>query len=156
MNLNIREAANTDYNGICELVTEVYKLHLKNRPDVYLDIDNPFPKDYFDELLDSSNTKIFVMKDDNNDLSAYSIIQIMTTQNPILIHKKFLYIDDFCVKSTFKRKGIGKILFNHIVDFAKAENAESIHLNVWEFNEDAIKFYEALGMKTRNRRMEFD
>jgi ribosomal protein S18 acetylase RimI-like enzyme len=156
MNLKIREAANTDYSEICNLVAEVYKLHLKNRPDVYLDIENPFPKDRFDSLLGSSDTKIFVIENKNNDLAAYSIIQIMTTQNPILIPKKFLYIDDFCVAAASKRNGIGKILFNHIVDFAHKENAESIQLNVWEFNEDAIKFYEALGMKTRNRRMEID
>jgi len=27
---------------------------------------------------------------------------------------------------------------------------------VWKFNENAIKFYESLGMKTKNRRLEFN
>ena len=80
----------------------------------------------------------------------------MNTQNPIYIPRTFVYVDDFCVKSNFKRNGIGKLLFSHIVDYAKAESATSLQLNVWEFNQDAIKFYEQLGMSTRNRRMEIN
>jgi diamine N-acetyltransferase len=29
-----------------------------------------------------------------------------------------------------------------------------MQLTVWEFNKNAIKFYESLGMSTMNRRME--
>lgn len=48
------------------------------------------------------------------------------------------------------------MLFTHIVDYAKSNEASSIQLNVWDFNENAIKFYESLGMSTRNRRMELN
>jgi len=157
MNLKIREANNNDYNEVYKITMEVHKLHLKNRPDVYLDIDNPLGKEYFNDLLNSINTKVFLVEDtDRKELMAYSIIQIMTTKNPIYIPKTFVYVNDFCVKSNFKRNGIGKLLFSHIVDYAKTENATSLQLNVWEFNKDAIKFYEQLGMSTRNRVMEFN
>ena len=155
MNLKIREAISDDYTEVCKLIVEVHKLHLKSRPNVYLDINNPLEKEYFDGLLSSGNTKLFIVEnDDNKELVAYSIIQIMNTKNPIYIPRTFAYIDDFCIKSKFKRTGIGRLLFNHIVEYAKAENATSLQLNVWEFNEDAIKFYETMGMCTRNRRME--
>jgi len=157
MNLKIREANNNDYNEVYKITMEVHKLHLKNRPDVYLDIDNPLGKEYFNDLLNSINTKVFLVEDtDRKELMAYSIIQIMTTKNPIYIPKTFVYVNDFCVKSNFKRNGIGKLLFSHIVYYAKTENATSLQLNVWEFNKDAIKFYEQLGMSTRNRVMEFN
>ena len=97
------------------------------------------------------------MKTDNNELIGYSILQIMTTRNlNILIPLKFVYVDDFCIKSTYQKRGIGKMLFTHIVDYAKSNEASSIQLNVWDFNENAIKFYESLGMSTRNRRMELN
>jgi diamine N-acetyltransferase len=86
---------------------------------------------------------------------AYSIVTITTTKSmTILISAKFAFIDDFCVKSVHKKNGIGRLLFQHIVNYAKTEGALTIQLLVWEFNEDAIKFYEAMGMSTRNRRME--
>jgi len=47
-------------------------------------------------------------------------------------------------------------LFEHVVNYAKAETASSLQLVVWEFNSAAIKFYEALGMTTRNRRLELN
>lgn len=157
MNYEIREANNHDYTGIAQLTMEVYNLHLKNRPDVYLEIENPLSKEFFNDLLNSNTTKIFIVENtDNKLLVAYSILQIMNTKNPIYIPKKYIYIDDFCVKSNLKRTGIGKLLFNHILDYAKLENAAALQLNVWEFNQDALKFYESMGMSTRNRMMELN
>ena len=156
MNLKIREAIANDYIDIRNLVIEVHNLHVKNRPDIYLDVDNPFEKEKFEDLLNSNNTNLFVVEDtDNKELLAYSIVEIMSTRSiPILIPSRFAYIDDLCVKSIHQKKGIGKMLFKYLVDYAKVEGASSIQLNVWEFNENAIKFYESLGMLTRNRRME--
>lgn len=158
MNLTIREAVANDYIDISNLVIEVYNLHVKNRSDVYLKVDNPFLKEQFKELLNSNNTKLLVVEDtDSKDLTAYSIVQIMTQRSiPILIPLKFAYIDDFCVKSIYQKKGIGKLLFKHIVDYAKAEGVSSVQLTVWEFNKNAINFYKSLGMSTRNRRMELN
>ena len=158
MNLKIREGIAKDYIDIRNLVIEVHNLHVKNRPDVYLDVDNPFEKERFEDLLNDNTSKLFVVEDvDSGELVAYSIVQIMTSRNiSILKPSKFAYIDDFCVKSTYQKNGIGKLLFNYTVDYAKKEGASSLQLIVWEFNESAIKFYEALGMSTRNRRMELD
>lgn len=156
MKLSIREAVSDDYLNISKLTLEVHSLHLKNRPDVYLDISNPLAKEYFDNLLSDINTKIFVAENTvNKELAAYSILKAMSTQSiPILVPQKFVYIDDFSVNSKYRKNGIGKLLFNHIVEYSKSISAASLQLTVWEFNKDAIKFYEAMGMKTRNRRLE--
>ena len=158
MNLRIREGNINDYEEIRDLVKEVHLLHVKNRPDIYIDIENTFEKEDFEEILNSNNTKVFIAQDINNEeIVAYSIIQIMNTRNiQILVQSKFIYIDDLCVKANHHKKGIGKTLFNYILNYSKEVKASSIQLNVWEFNEDAIKFYESLGMNTRNRRMEID
>ena len=71
-----------------------------------------------------------------------------------LIPRSFAYVDDFCVKSSYKRKGIGRLLFEYVSKYAIKECASLLQLVVWEFNEDAIGFYEKMGMSTANRRME--
>lgn len=156
MVLKIREAIKNDYVDINNLAKEVHKLHVENRPDIYLDVDNPLMKDRFEDLLNNSTTKIFVVEDiDNKALIAYSTFQIVHQKNiHLLVPSKFIYIDDFCVKSSSQGTGIGKLLFNHIVDYAKSEGASSMQLTVSEFNKKAVKFYEALGMSTRNKKME--
>jgi len=158
MNIKIRQAVISDYSNILNLILEVHKLHLNNRPDVYKDIDTPLSEEEFKNMLNCDNSKVFVAKNtETNELVAYSLTLINTTgEHPMLQPKTFAYIDSFCVKSDCKKKGIGQMLFQHILEFAKTKNASSVQLNVWEFNEDAIKFYEAMGMNTRNRRMELN
>lgn len=158
MNLKIREANMKDYTELNALVSEVHKLHVKNRPDVYVDVDTPLGKEYLQEILNSSDTKVFVVENMNNkELLAYSIVRIMANRNiQILIPMALAYIEDFCVKVSQKKKGIGKLLFEYVKDYAKSQGALSLQLIVWEFNKNAIKFYEAMGMSTRNRRMELN
>ena len=45
MNLKIREGTANDYIDIKNLYKEVHNLHVKNRPDVFLDVDNPLEKE---------------------------------------------------------------------------------------------------------------
>jgi diamine N-acetyltransferase len=158
MNLKVREANANDYIDISNLVVEVHNLHVKNRPDVFLEVGNPFLKEQFEDLLNNSNTKLFVVENiDNKDLVAYCIVKIMATSClPILIQSRFAHIDNFCVKDSYKRNSVGKLLFQHIIDYAKSVGALSLQLSVWEFNQDAIKFYEAVGMSPRNRKMELN
>jgi len=80
---------------------------------------------------------------------AHRSIQILRTMT-------LAYIDDFCVKASKQKNGIGRLLFDYVVSYAKSEGALSLQLIVWEFNKDAIKFYESLGMTVRNRRMELN
>ena len=60
MNLKIREGNTNDYIAISTLVKEIHDLHVLNIPDVYLNVDNPFKKEQFEELLNSNNTNLFV------------------------------------------------------------------------------------------------
>lgn len=159
MNLKIREGNMSDFEELNVLVLEVHKLHVKNRPDVYVDVDMPLSKQYLQEILSGdSDTKLFVVENCNNgELLAYSIVKVMTHKNiQIFIPMTFAYIEDFCVKASSKKKGIGKLLFEYVKNYAKSQGALSLQLVVWEFNNNAIKFYEAMGMSTRNRRMELD
>jgi ribosomal protein S18 acetylase RimI-like enzyme len=158
MNLRIREALASDYTEINNLVLEVHDLHVQNRPDVYINVETPMMRKDFDDLLYANDTKLFVVEDTSNEsLLAYSIVKIIAPRSiRIFVPVKSVYIDDFCVRSSHQKNGIGRFLFQHIVEYAKAEGASSIQLTVWDFNRGAIKFYEALGMSTRNRRMELN
>jgi ribosomal protein S18 acetylase RimI-like enzyme len=49
----------------------------------------------------------------------------------------------------------GKKLFEEVKNYAKEINANFIELMVWDVNQDAKKFYENMGMKTRITRMEY-
>ncbi|MFT4414310.1 GNAT family N-acetyltransferase [Fredinandcohnia humi] len=57
-------------------------------------------------------------------------------------------MNDFGVKSTQLRKGIGRSLLHACIEWAKKKGATSLELNVWEFNKSAISFYQSIGFET--------
>ncbi len=55
-----------------------------------------------------------------------------------------LYLEDIVVTQAQRGRGIGKLLFDQIVNKAKAENVHGISWQVLEWNEPAIAFYKKL------------
>ena len=64
------------------------------------------------------------------------------------------FMDDLCVHSDFRRRGIGKALLAAARDAARARGAQTLMLQVWAFNEAALRFYEAAGLRVRNLNLE--
>jgi GNAT superfamily N-acetyltransferase len=63
-----------------------------------------------------------------------------------LAWKKFLYIDDLVAKSTERSKGYGGELFDWIIEYARIENCNEVHLDSAVHRFAAHRFY-------MNRRM---
>ena len=73
---------------------------------------------------------------------------------PISKQRTTYFIEDIVVDKNYRRKGIGKKLYYFLKEQASKENIDAIELNVWAFNESAIKFYESLGMSVKNMKLE--
>src|SRR5215467_12458272 len=56
-----------------------------------------------------------------------------------------IYLEDLFVLPQMRGKGIGKALLQHLAQIALRENCYGVVWQVLEWNEPAIKFYEALG-----------
>ena len=67
---------------------------------------------------------------------------------------KTLYIDDLCVDENERGGGIGRALYEHVIAFAKEAGCYNVTLNVWAFNENAMRFYERLGLTPQSIHME--
>ena len=72
------------------------------------------------------------------------------TQRPY----RTLYVDDLCVDKAARRKGVGRALMARAVEEARALKCYHLDLNVWACNEDAIRFYESIGMQKERQYME--
>ena len=76
------------------------------------------------------------------------------SSNIALVPRKVAYMENLCVHQDYRKQSIGKRLFNEAKERALEFKLESLELMVWEFNENAIDFYENQGMNTRSRIME--
>jgi GNAT superfamily N-acetyltransferase len=58
---------------------------------------------------------------------------------------KSLYMDDLYVRPEFRSAGIGTMLINRVIAFAKTENCRKLRWQVSGWNKPAIEFYRKLG-----------
>ena len=54
---------------------------------------------------------------------------------------KMLYLEDFVVRETHRRKGIGEALFDAFLETARAKGCRLAKWQVLDWNEPAIQFY---------------
>ena len=149
----IRKAKPNDFSGVHKLIMQVHKLHVSKRNDIYKDIDPMNFEEFKTELSNSNN--IYLIAEFENEIVGICFSQIKEIlNNKIIKNRKFLHIEDICVDENYQKKGIGKKLYNQILELAKEKNIDDIELMVWGFNENAIKFYENLGMSIKNLKFE--
>ncbi len=69
------------------------------------------------------------------------------------IHHSFkgVHVDNLVVDENFRSLGIGKTLLKAARSWATAEGASELHTKVYDFNTDAVQFYEANGFTPLNR-----
>jgi len=154
--VSIRKARKNDYDDIEKLKQEVHKLHVGERPDVYVECNNIMEVKEYQNMLEDCSIRIVIAENEYCDILGYTITKIVEVgeNNKVLKPRKVIYIDELCVSESVRRQGIGKKLTEDVIEYGRNINAESMELGVWEFNYNAIEFYESFGMKTRTRRME--
>ena len=145
----IRKAKLNDFQGVHKLIMQVHKLHVSKRNDIYRDVDPMNFEEFKTELSNSNN--IYLIAELENKIVGICFSQMKEIlNNKIMKNRKILHIEDICVDEGYQKKGIGKKLYNQIVELAKEKNIDNIELMVWGFNENAIKFYKNLGMNIKN------
>lgn len=149
----IRKIKTNDYERLKELVYQVHQLHYSNRSDIYVDGD-PLPLAYFNEMLDADDAFNYVYEEEGKICGLLMAQKKKVSPIPIIKQRTIYFIEDIVVDDSCRRRGIGKKLYNFLLERSKTENVDAIELNVWAFNEPAIKFYESLGMSVKNMRFE--
>ena len=125
MGINIRVAKVKDYKSICNISKELHLYHVKNRPDIYKQERKPIYKSYYNEILKDNIEVIVITVDDK--VVGYTIIRYVDLKNiDLLKDRYYAYIDEICIKETFRRQGSGKILFEYIYNLIKNKGAESL------------------------------
>ena len=152
--MNIRFAKETDLSRVNELRKQVNDLHVAGKPDVFKPGFCDELRDYIQTIFCNPEEKIIVAEKEGTICSFAVLHHIHKPENPFMYERDFLDIDEFCVDKTFRRQGVASAMVAFIRDWAKEQGYHRIELNMWEFNQDALSFYEAAGFTTFRRYME--
>ena len=118
----------------------------------YLDMINEFrpttfSEDLFKETLNKINTssEIWIYEKDNMFLATGTIIYEYKYLFNVC---KYAHIEDVCIRTSYRRKGLGKLLMKHLIN--QARDCYKITLVCADENK---AFYESCGLENRGNQM---
>ncbi len=153
MSATIRPAVKEDHRAIIPIGLETQDLHSNAHPEIFMQGMSGVPAEYFSEILERKDMMAFVAELEGK-VVGYVLMKLRDApQRELLVERRDAVIDDIGVLKAYQGQGIGRQLFQACAEWAKAQSAKSLDLRAWEFNSNAIAFYERLGMKTISRIM---
>lgn len=152
--MEIRFAQPGDIPEMIRLLQQVGQVHHVGRPDLFRAGAQKYDENALLELLQDPSRPIFIAAASGKVLGYAFCICKEVKDNPVLADQRELYIDDLCVDEACRGQAIGTKLYRAVQDYARQEQFDRITLNVWAFNESALRFYEKLGLKPQKIGME--
>ena len=154
MRVSVRKATADDYNALCDLFDEVDALHRDNLPHRFQQPSGPArERDDYLRLITDDDVALLVGAVGGSTVGFVHAMIREPPGMPMFVRRRYAVIENLVVKSEFRKQGIGRILVDEVQEWAIAKGARSIELNVYEFNETAISFYEGLGYRNLSRKM---
>lgn len=152
--MEIRKATGAEIPQILKLLVQVNMVHHNGRPDLFKGPATKYSEKELKKLLQDETRPVFVCMD-GDTLLGYAFCILKEVKDDRLLEScKTLYVDDLCVDETSRGNGVGKALMTHAVQYAKDCGCRNVTLNVWSFNEKAMRFYQSFGMHEQRRTME--
>jgi ribosomal protein S18 acetylase RimI-like enzyme len=152
MERKVREATLDDCDRLGELWGEADALHHAALPHVFAVPANPARSAQdVSGILGDPGQSLLVAQDRTR--LAGLIHVTLRERYPPMVAKRFAVVEAVVVAAEDRGSGVGKVLMAAAEQWARDRGADEVWLNVWEFNDSAIGFYEALGYETVSRRM---
>ena len=140
----VRLAKEKDLGRINELRKQVNDIHVEGRPDI-------FKAGFGVELRDYAYTLM------NGEICGMACVDYV--HRPETAYGKarsFYHVQEIAVDENYRRQGVAKELLDFMIADTRKRKLKKIELDVWEFNDSAIEFYQATGFKETRRWMEYE
>lgn len=154
--MTIRKAQEKDISRIIELLGQVLQIHAEIRPDIFIPDTTKYTEQELAALLKDEKKPIYVAVNEEDVCMGYAFCQMK--EQPFsnnMVQFQSLFIDDLCVDRFARGQHIGESLFDYVKQETKRMGCYEVTLNVWAGNTSAEKFYEKMGMKTKERQLEY-
>lgn len=152
--ITIRRAENGDTSAVEELLRQVHRVHSDIRPDIFRRGSVKYTEDELPEIFSDDTRPVFVAVLDGKVVGYAFCIFKQISGDTCMNDMKTLDIDDLCVDERIRSHGIGTKLYDHVKAFARRNDCYNVTLNVWCGNDNAMRFYEGLGMNKQRLHME--
>ncbi len=152
----VRFAEEKDLVIINELRKQVNDIHVEGRPDVFKAGFGTEIRDFAKVILDGENSDIIIAERNGIICGMVCVDYVNKPETPYSKARRFYHVQEIAVDVNHRRQGVAKELLEFMIADAKKRKLGKIELDVWEFNDSAIEFYQAVGFRQMRRWMEYE
>lgn len=142
----VRRARMRDIPAILDLLVQVDMVHHNGRPDLFKGPATKYNAEELQAILADEETPVFVCVDEQDRVVGHGFCLLQHSGGELMVEHTTLYIDDICVDEAARGRGVGRMLYEYILSFARETGCYNVTLNVWSCNPGAMAFYEKLGL----------
>jgi GNAT superfamily N-acetyltransferase len=155
--LRTRPASAGDIEALCGLYTEFHGFHVRNVPDRLASIGDGSPDEQVTlharlaELIAASDSVVLVAEKDGT-ISGLAEVYVREDERvPGKISRRFAHLQSMVVTEKHRGAGVGRLLLGAAEAWARDRGAAEMRLDVWEFADGPLGFYESCGYRTLRR-----
>lgn len=152
----VRFAEEKDLDEINEMRKQVNDIHVEGRPDVFKAGFGTEIRDFVKIIMNGENSDIIVAERNGMICGMVCVDYVNKPESPYSKARSFYHVQEIAVDANYRRQGVAKELLEFMIEDAKKRKLGKIELDVWEFNDSAIEFYQAVGFRPTRRWMEYE
>jgi ribosomal protein S18 acetylase RimI-like enzyme len=150
--VRIRQAQLADYEALGRLFLEVDELHARLLPAYFRrPRGTARSRELIGRILSAPDETILVAHEDGELLGLVHVQLYDTPPIAVMVPRRRAHVDNVVVAAAARRRGVGRRLMEGAARWARDRGAEELLLTVWAGNEEAERFYDALGFHAVNR-----
>ena len=154
MNIEVRIAKPEEFPEINEIRRMVNDVHVNGRPDIFRAGFCQELQDHVYVQAEKEDSDVVVALVDGEIAGFATVEYVHRPESPYNLARDYYHVEEFGVSEKHRREGVATALVNYMKEEARAKGFPRIELDMWEFNQGALAFYEAAGFETFRRYME--
>ncbi|WP_157879939.1 GNAT family N-acetyltransferase [Streptomyces natalensis] len=155
--MTLRIASSDDLAILTRLNAIVHDAHVRHRPDLFVSTPS---RDSLEALLirqlsDPDTTFLIAETTPDGNALGYAMARVATRHgNALIAPDSVISLEQIAVDPSASRKGVGSALLDAVRDIGRAAGCRRLVTNVWDFNEGALSFYQASGLRPMSRMLD--
>ena len=150
----VRPACFQELARVNEIRAFVNDVHVAGRPDTFRPGFCRELEQILYKRFEAETWNILVALLEGEIAGFASVEYLDRPETPYNLARKIYHVEVFGVDPRFHRKGVATALVEYMKRDAAQRGYPRIELDMWEFNQGALQFYENVGFATYRRHME--
>ncbi|HYG57135.1 MAG TPA: GNAT family N-acetyltransferase [Symbiobacteriaceae bacterium] len=155
MDLVIRRAVSDDVEALALLYVAFHNFHARGVPSrlqPVAGVDDRL-RDAVRAILADDQAAVFVACVDGAVTGFAEVYRQEAKADPAVVSRTYGHLQSLMVAEPARRQGLGARLMEAVHQWAGENGLPELELDIWEFDEGPLEFYQSLGYTTMRRQL---